>query len=82
MKVYELYFTDSIESCVNEELLCAGESAKELLTIGKDILEERGFQKAPYWRYLITSEGLYIDFGSWSKFLFLKNATIDEVMST
>lgn len=82
MKVYELYFTDSIESCVNEELLCAGESIKELLTIGKEILQERGFKEEPYWRYLITSEGLYIDFGSWSKFLFLKNATIDEVMNT
>lgn len=82
MKIYRLYLTDSIEALVNEELIYEGASLEAVIMQAHSELVARGYNKTPYWRYLCPPEGIFIDFGSWSKFLFIENATIDEVMNT
>ena len=79
MKTYKIYLTDSLEELKNEVLLAKGCSLKELIKQAYSELEARGIKTEAYSRYLGMPDGLAIDFGSWSKFLFIMNATMDEV---
>ena len=81
MKQYKLYFTDSIERLENEELICEALSIDAIIMRAEAELDDRGYNPTPYWRYLFTNEGAFIDFGSWSKFLFIANTTYDEVFA-
>lgn len=79
MKQYKLYFTDSIERLINETLIHESSSIHAIIQHAEAATYDAGYPLAPYWRYLFTNEGAFIDFGSWSKFLFIANATYDEV---
>lgn len=81
MKQYKLYFTDSIEGLENEELICESSSIHAIIQHAEFALQDAGYNPTPYWRYLFTNGGAFIDFGSWSKFLFIANATYDEVFA-
>lgn len=79
MKLYKLYFTDSIERLENETLIHENSSIHAIIQHAEAAIQDAGYNLTPYWRYLFTNEGAFIDFGSWSKFLFIANATYDEV---
>jgi hypothetical protein len=79
MKQYKLYFTDSIEGLENEVLIHESFSIHAIIQHAEAALQDAGYNPTPYWRYLFTNSGAFIDFGSWSKFLFIANATYDEV---
>lgn len=79
MKLYKLYFTDSIEGLENEILIHESSSIYAIIQQAEAALQDAGYKPTPYWRYLFMSEGVFIDFGSWSRFLFIANATRDEV---
>jgi hypothetical protein len=81
MKQYKLYFTDSIERLENAVLIHEGSSIYAVIQHAEAALQDAGYNPTPYWRYLFLPEGAFIDFGSWSKFLFIANATYDEVFA-
>lgn len=81
MKQYKLYFTDSIERLENEVLIYEGSSIHATIQHAEAAIQDAGYDFTPYWRYLFLPEGAFIDFGSWSKFLFIANATYDEVFA-
>lgn len=81
MKQYKLYFTDSIERLENAVLIYEGSSIYATIQHAEAALQDAGYDPTPYWRYLFLPEGAFIDFGSWSKFLFIANATYDEVFA-
>ena len=81
MKQYKLYFSDSIERLINETLIHESSSIHAIIQHAEAALQDAGYNPTPYWRYLFLPEGAFIDFGSWSKFLFIANATYDEVFA-
>lgn len=81
MKQYKLYFTDSIERLENGVLIHESSSLHAIIQHAEAAIQDAGYDPTPYWRYLFTNEGAFIDFGSWSKFLFIANATYDEVFA-
>lgn len=79
MKRYKLYITDSIEELINVELICESNSLEEIKSAACTEVAKRHYSPN-YWRYLAPPEGIFIDFGSWSKFFFIQGATVAQFL--
>ena len=79
MKTFKLYVTDAIDALVNEEFICEADSIGAITMRISAEIQDRGFHEEPYWRYLGLPSGLAIDFGSWSKFFFIQEASISDL---
>lgn len=81
MKTYEVYFSDCFGEVVNEEYLYTDTDLERAVARITPTLEEHQLKKAPYSRWSANEDGAFMDFGSWSKFIFIKNATMGELFN-
>lgn len=68
-KKYKAFFTDSIDILLNEELIGEADTYKEISKLISKSIDEKGYHKEPYCRFLMNSTATFIDFGSWTKFV-------------
>lgn len=73
---YQVYFTTSLESLVDEVFVFEADAIEDILPRLSALVG-----KAPYWRWLFQPTGAFIDFGSWSRFLCITNATMEDCFS-
>lgn len=73
----EVYLTKELGALKDEQYLGSAEQGDEALAIARKHI----WNRTDYWRYLLYEDGIYVDFGSWSTFLFFKGATINDFFS-
>lgn len=70
----EIYLTKEIGALRDAQYLGCAEQVDEALA-----LAQRHIRNQPdYCRYLLDDDGVYVDYGSWSTFLFFKGASIND----
>ena len=71
---YKAYLSSSLEKLENEELLCESEDIEEVLSI----LSKHPRFRGDYWRWMFFDFGAAIDYGSWSSFIIIPNAKMED----
>lgn len=70
----EIYLTKEIGALRDAQYLGCAEQGDEALAIARRYI----WNRTDYWRYLLYDDGVYVDYGSWSTFLFFKGAFIND----
>lgn len=74
---YKAYFSSRLDALENEEFICEGETAKEVCA---QLAKHPKLLNTNYWRWMIFDIGAVIDYGSWSRFIIITNAKLEDVL--
>ena len=71
---YKAYFSDSLESLANEEFIFESDNFQEVCSY----VAKLPATKSDYWRWMFFDFGAAIDYGSWSRFIIILNAKMED----
>lgn len=67
---YHVYqVTAATEELTDKQLVGVANSYQEACTVIKDFLAVNRTYQDPYWRFIMSSEATFIDYGSWVKWM-------------
>lgn len=73
---YKAYFSNRLDALENEEFICEGETVQE---VNAQLAKHPKLFGTNYWRWMVFDFGAAIDYGSWSRFIIITNAKLEDV---
>lgn len=80
-KTYKIFLSNNIEKLETETFIGEAYSFQEACQKLKSYLTETGVYQEPYWRFIMSENATFIDFGCWSKYgVFTPAVSKEEIM--